>query len=312
MENIIFSANIVLPLLVLMVAGYLSKSHGWLDTHSVAQCNALVFNLFLPILLFCNVRASSLSSITSPWIFIYAAISATLGFVLATAIVCKMEPVNARRGAMIQGMARSNYSLFGIPLFIALFPNEDIVIPSILIAIVIPTFNVCSVIVLTYFSSAKTNAKAIFLAVLKNPLIIGTFFGMVCLLNNITFPYFIEKSLTNLSVIATPFSLFLLGASFKYGKMNEIIKQIIFSVSFKLILLPVIAISIGIALGFRGVELGCIMVIFASPTAVSSYTMAEIMGADVDLASSIVVFTSIFCIFTVFLAILILKSFALI
>lgn len=312
MENIIFSANIVLPLLILMLAGYITKARNMLDTKSVSQCNSLVFKLFLPILLFSNVRSSSLSNLSSPWVFIYAGTVAISTFIIATIIVCKLEKSNPRRASMIQGMARSNYALFGIPLVTTLFPNDDIVVASILIAVVIPIFNICSVIVLTYFGSEKADIKAILLAVLKNPLIIGTFLGICCLLLNVSFPYFIEQSLSNLASIATPFSLFLLGASFKYGKIREILKQLIFTICCKLVVIPSIALLLAIALGFRGVELGCLMVVFASPTAVSSYTMAETMGADTDLASSIVVFTSIFCIFTVFLAIFLLKSFALI
>ena len=54
------------------------------------------------------------------------------------------------------------------------------------------------------------------------------------------------------------------------------------------------------------------MIMFASPTAVSSFQMAKQMDADSDLASQIVVFTSAFSIVTVFTWIFVLKQFALI
>ncbi len=69
---------------------------------------------------------------------------------------------------------------------------------------------------------------------------------------------------------------------------------------------------ISIWLGFRDVELLGLMLIFASPTAISSFTMAQKMDADSDLAAQIVVFTSAFCILTVFLWIFLLKQFSLI
>ena len=47
---------------------------------------------------------------------------------------------------------------------------------------------------------------------------------------------------------------------------------------------------------------------FAAPGAVSSFTMAEQMGADGDLAGQIVVFTSLFSIITMFFWIFINKQ----
>ena len=54
------------------------------------------------------------------------------------------------------------------------------------------------------------------------------------------------------------------------------------------------------------------MIIFAAPTAISSFTMAKQMDSDSDLAGQIVVFTSAFCVITVFMWIFILKQFYLI
>jgi len=69
---------------------------------------------------------------------------------------------------------------------------------------------------------------------------------------------------------------------------------------------------ISIWLGFRDIELIALMLIFASPTAISSFTMAQKMDGDSELAAQIVVFTSAFCILTVFLWIFTLKQFSLI
>jgi len=54
------------------------------------------------------------------------------------------------------------------------------------------------------------------------------------------------------------------------------------------------------------------MIMFAAPTAVSSFQMAKQMDGDADLAGQIVVFTSAFSIVTVFGWIFLLKQFALI
>ena len=63
-------------------------------------------------------------------------------------------------------------------------------------------------------------------------------------------------------------------------------------------------------LGFRGVEFVALIGIFASPTAVNSFTMVQQMGGDSELAGDIVVTTSAFCMLSFFGWILLFKTLA--
>ncbi len=297
MENIIFSANVVFPLLILMSLGYFTRQKGLLDPKTVLQCNALVFQLFLPVLIFYNVKSSSLSELGSIKLFVFVFAFILVAFIITTIFVVLLEKENPKRGVMIQGIVRSNYALFGIPLVTLLFPDGNIAIASLLIAIVIPVYNVSSVIVLTYFGNKNANIKTILLAVLKNPLIIATFFGIIALFTQVSFPAFLDQSIEDVASIASPFALFLLGASFEFKTIRNQIRQLSISLLGRLVIIPTLAITLAILLGFRNEELGCILVIFSSPTAVSSFTMAQTMGGDGDLAASIVVFTYLMCLY---------------
>ncbi|WP_331497430.1 AEC family transporter [Romboutsia ilealis] len=118
--------------------------------------------------------------------------------------------------------------------------------------------------------------------------------------------------MSDVSKIATPLSLILLGASFKFDNIKKYLKQTTIAVIGKTILIPCIILPICIMFGYRDVELSTLMIIFAAPTAISSFTMAKQMDSDSDLAGQIVVFTSAFCVITVFMWIFILKQFYLI
>ena len=76
----------------------------------------------------------------------------------------------------------------------------------------------------------------------------------------------------------------------------------------KLIVYPAMAVGVAILLGFRNEQLAVILAMSASPTAVSSYTMAQQMDGDGPLAGQLVVFTTLFSILTVFLWIFGLKQ----
>ncbi len=71
---------------------------------------------------------------------------------------------------------------------------------------------------------------------------------------------------------------------------------------------PLIALFFAIILGYRSVELAVVIAAFASPTAVSSMTMAQEMESDYELAGQIVMFGTVLSIFTVFVFIFVLKE----
>jgi predicted permease len=112
--------------------------------------------------------------------------------------------------------------------------------------------------------------------------------------------------------VATPLSLVALGGFFTFGKIREYWKQLTLSVFGKLVFNPLIMVTIGVLLGFRNETLVPVMIMFGSPTAVSSFSMAQQMDGDGELAAELVVFTSGFAILTIFLWIFILKQMALI
>ena len=76
----------------------------------------------------------------------------------------------------------------------------------------------------------------------------------------------------------------------------------------RLVVVPAIGLAAGIFMGFRGVALVTLIAIFASPTAVSSFPMAQEMDSDYELAGDAVVFSSAAACFTMFLWIFALKS----
>jgi len=67
------------------------------------------------------------------------------------AIVCMIEKDNARRGPMIQAAFRGNYVLMGIPLVSNIFGDEAIAIPTMMIAVIVPLYNILGVFVLETF-----------------------------------------------------------------------------------------------------------------------------------------------------------------
>ena len=107
-------------------------------------------------------------------------------------------------------------------------------------------------------------------------------------------------------------ALVILGAEFNFGQVRKCVRQLVIGVSGRLVVMPLIFLTIAVLLGFRGEELIALLVMLAAPPAVSSFTMAQQMDGDSELAAGLVVFGSSLAVVTMFIWIFVLKSMALI
>lgn len=312
MENFILSFNVVSPLFLIMSLGYYLKYIRLFDDHTLNIMNKVCFKVFLPILLFYNIYKSDVKSAFNINLILFSVVSVVLLFLILLIIIPKIEKDNRKRGVMIQSIFRSNFVIFGMPVASSIYGEGNIGSTALLIAIIVPLFNLLSVISLEVFRDDYINLKKVIKGIITNPLIIASALGILFVLLNFKLPTFLEKSISDVSKLATPLSLILLGGSFSFSDIKEYINHMIFVVSNKLVLVPLVFIPISIALGFREIELLTLLIIFASPTAVSTFQMAKQMDSDHILAQQAIVFSCLFCIPTVFLWILVLKQLALI
>lgn len=308
MNNLILSINVVTPLFFTIMFGYFIRKIDLVDDYALKKINNLIFKTFLPMLLFFNIYNTKIEGNLNIKLMIFAPASILISCIGSCIIVPLIEKENKKRGVLVQAIFRSNFVLFGLPVVLSLFGEDSAGITSILIAVIVPMFNFLAVIVLEMFRGGKLEIKKIIKGIITNPLILASVIGMIMLVLKIKLPTVLEKTISDMSKIATPLALAVLGGSFKIEKITKNIKQLVIGVIGKLIIVPLIFIPIGIYLGFRDVELATIMIMLSAPVAVSSFTMAEQMEADGELAAQLVVFTSMFSVITIFLYIFVMKQ----
>lgn len=302
------SANAVLPMCLVMALGYGTRRLGWIRREEISAINKIAFRIFLPCLLYYNVYCSDLSGSFDPLLMAYAVGGVLLTFGLSLGYTLLTEKLPERRGVMIQGMFRSNYVIMGIPVATALLGADQLGTVSILIAVVVPLFNMLAVVVLEVFRGQKPKPLHILGQIAKNPLVIGSVLGILTLAAGIRLPHILEQTIQNISAIASPLQLFLLGAFFQFSGLKTYRRELVTVSAAKLIVAPGLFLGLGALLGFRGVAFVSLIGVFASPTAVNSFTMAQQMGSDAELAGDIVVTTSAVSILTMFLWIFLFKS----
>lgn len=296
----------------MMVLGYVLRTIKLFTESFLKQLNKVCFQVFLPTVLFINIYQSDFQSLFSWKLVIFALLSITAAFLLLMILVPRFTKDNGSRGIIVQGIFRSNFILFGIPMTASLYGADNTSVTAILLAFVIPLFNLLSIIALSVYSGTKKSVFSIIKEVFKNPLIIGAAIAFFFVLTKIAIPVVLEHTISDIGKVATPLALIVLGGSFQFKSLKKYPVPLCFCVFGKLVLMPLIFIPIGYLAGFRHLELAALFCMFASPTAVSTFTMAQAAKANDELAGQVVVLDSLLSVVTIFIGITLLKSLQLI
>lgn len=311
--DLIFSANVVVPIFLLIILGYfLTRIKLW-DGHFLKIANEVCFKCLLPVLLFYNVATANIFEVFNLKLILYicgcACVLCGILFIIIPLVVKDQK----RRGVMIQGTFRSNFLLFGVPLGLSIGGESGAVLAAVVASFYVPVINMLSVISLYSFSESENkNLKSAILGIIKNPLIIGGVSGLIFSLirNSIGFdmPVILDTTLSNIKASATPIAFMVLGGDLKFGNMLKNVKFSICSVLGKVVIIPAIMLTVSALIGFGKLEMAILTAVFATPNAVSSYAMARNYEADYELAGEIITLGTILSIVTMFIFITIGKS----
>ncbi|MBQ8200351.1 MAG: AEC family transporter [Clostridia bacterium] len=312
MENLILSFNVVLPLFLCIMLGYFLRRIGMMDEPIRLSLNKLCFKVFLPLLLFNNIYTTDISTAFNLKLILFSVSGLAALFIVLMLFIPRIEKENPRRGVMIQAIFRGNFALFGLPVAESLCGAANMGPTSLLVGVTVPVFNIMAVIALETFRGGKPSVRKMLRGIATNPLIIASLLGIAFNLLQVRLPSAVHESIIDLGGVATPLSLVALGSSFMFSSVAGFRRQLVIALAGKLVISPLIMVTLSAMMGFRAETLVPILIMFGAPTAVSSFPMAQQMGGDGDLAASLVVFTSGLAILTIFLFVFVLKTLGLI
>ena len=308
LNSFLLSINAIASIFVMMAVGYGAKRLLHLEKEHVARFNSLVFHTLLPLMLFYNVYNSDIrGGVNLRCLGLALGVLAAL-FALTWALVKRVEGENSQRGVMIQAAFRSNFLLLGMPLIRELCPGADLATVSVMLAIVVPCYNVLAVITLETFSRKQIDVKKILLGIAKNPLILASAAGIILNMSGLRLPTFLDNPISQLGASASPVALLLLGAQFEFQNVRSHRRNLAICTALRLVVFPGVALPLAALTGLRGPEFAVLISMFATPTAVSSFSMAAQMGGSPELAASAVTVTTLLSAVTMFLWTFLFKS----
>ena len=296
--------------MIYMLIGVVLRKTGVVDERIMRGANNIVYYVTLPLMCYRAIAAADIETMFDTPFLLYMAIGIVAVFALSFWLVPIFCKENKRRGVLILGVFRSNDAIFGLAVAAALLGENNLGMMSIAISLSVPLFSILAVIAMERFRSERVRFGTVLLRVIRNPIMIACYLGFLINLLNIEFPAVIQKPIDSLAAATTPIAFILLGGTISFAAVRKNRAAITAISLLRLLIVPLLAVSSLLLLGFRGEYIVVALIIFGAPVAMLTYTMAVGMQADDELAGTLVAITSVLSIVTMFFFIYFLKQFA--
>lgn len=309
MTNTIFIVNTVSPIFLIVVLGWALRKIGVIHEDFIRQSTKFVFNITLPVLIFLKLATVDFSTIFDgkSIVLVYGCmfIIFFLSWLLAKIFIIK----GTGRGVFIQGGFWPNNVIIGLALIMNIF-GEDAVSKMVMILVfLIPLDYMLSVVALTISDRKEKRSEALtemIKSVALNPVIIAAIVAIVISLLQVPIPRVIINTGNYLAAITLPLALIGVGGTLRIKYLQKTSFITLGASIIKLIVAPFIATVIGYSIGYTGTDLGIIYIIFACPTAIVSYVLADAMTPHGEIAGNIVLTTTIASSITISIGLMIL------
>lgn len=282
----------IIPIFLIIIFGYIIHRKGFFKDQFITETNRFVFLFPLPVLIFTGIIKSDIKDVYLSHIFsVVIPTLAILLIALLLGIALKLK--EGRLGTFMQTSFHGNVSYIGLAVLFYLLGEEGLKKGSILIGPLILLNNSMAIVVLSWSSHQERNIKKASISIIKNPVIIATFLGIIFLYAGIPIPKVLLKGMGILANIALPMALILIGASITVKTVKKSLQFSSCAVIFKLILLPFFGVLYCMALNIQLKDMLPAFILLSTPTATTSYIMAHEIGGDPELASNIITLSTI-------------------
>lgn len=302
MSSIIYS---ILGIYIFIIMGYVAKLSfkEKIDDKTITLINVYFLQVFLTFwgLL---IRPVDMSLVIAPSIYLGIALFA----IVISAIFAKFLFSNKKEYSIATVAAIiGNTGNLGIPINIAIFGEESI--PYTTIINLMNVFVVYTIGVF-YYSRGTYDAKTSLLNILKLPILWAAILAIILSVNNYKPSPEIMNTLMMGAYASMTMQLFLFGIYLYGSQIKEISKKlVIWVLTFKFILLPLLAFLILINIELDSMVKGIIFIELMMPLAVANVNLASLYDCKPKLTTALVFISSFVFLGAIFIGVEILKYF---
>jgi len=309
MSNTLFIANTVSPIFLIVIIGWLLRKFGVIQESFIKQSTKFVFNVTLPILVFIKLAVVDFSNVFDFKIITLVYVGIFIIFFLSWSISKIFIKRGDGRGVFIQGSFRPNNVILGLALIMNIFGEDAVSRTVMILTFLVPLDNILSIIALTISDRREKRGIALskmFKSIALNPIIIAAIIAIIISLIKIPIPKVLINTGNYIAAITLPLALIGVGGTLRIKYLQRTSLMTLGASILKLIIAPLIATTIGYYFGYSGIDLGIIFVLFACPTAIVSFILADAMTPHGEIAGNIVLTTTLVSAITIPIGLMIL------
>ena len=311
-QNLQFSFEVVAPVFCIVLLGFVLRRRQMITAEFISVSSRLVFHITLPIFVFVKLANADFLQAFDGRIVGLAVGSTLCVYLFAWILAAVMIEDGKSQGAFIQGVYRSNYAIIGFAIVFNMHGDAGLNKAVILLSIILPLYNLLAILALTIPArQGRVSKKELLANILTNPLNIAALCGIGVSVLRLPLGRVVVDTANYLAALTLPLALIGIGGSLTFQSATSCLKEAALASGIKIVAYPLIFGSIAYGFGFRGEDFGVLFVLFASPTAVVSFIMAQATGNNADLAANIVLFSTIGSVITLPTGIFLLRSFGL-
>lgn len=303
-----YTLGVTVPIFLIVFLGLYLKRTGRIDDAFIGVASKLIFNICLPVLMFMAITQAEVSLAQQQALVVFAVLAALVSFLLAW-WAAPWFAAASERGVFAQGAFRANLGILGIALCHNAYGLPGLATGALLLAVVTPAYNVLSIYALTRaLHAGRPDWLKVLWEIARNPLIIAIALAFLCLALGLKLPAWAADTANYLGRMTLPLALIAIGGSLSLAALRATSRPATAAVVAKLVVLPLLITLVAYMLGMTGVVLGCVFLMFASPTATASFVMVKSMGGDAKLASNIIVASTLFSAVTISAGLYIIRA----
>ena len=307
-NTLLFSLSVTGPIFILLALGAWLVRRRSVNDAFVETGSRVVFTWALPALLFVNIANHPIDASTNFQLIVYGLVAMSVLFVLTEILAHFTVQPPEDRGVVVQSIFRSNMAIIGLAYCVNAYGEVALMAASLYVGILSILFNILGVITLSRSLHKQQGIGGILRNIVSNPLIIAIVLALPFAWWDVRPPELLMKAGKTLADMTLPLALLCTGASLDFHTLKQEMNKTLLATFSKLVLIPVLFTAGGWWFGFRGMDLGILLLMSSAPTAAASYVMARAMGGNATLAANTVVLTTLGSLLTTSLGVMVLQS----
>ncbi|ASK28461.1 malonate transporter [Neisseria chenwenguii] len=295
---------------MLLAVGVFVRRVGMIDAAFVAQAAKIVFYFGLPCLLFDKLLQGEIHLGEQAQLLTAGVVSVLACYLLGEAFAWKFVPDVRDKGVFVQSVFRGNLGTMGLAYVINAYGDVGVAGGAIYTGAITFLFNILGVICLSRTQTGSFGAKLLgtLNKIAANPLIIAIMISALLQMLHFLPPKPVMKGVGYVADLAVPLALICAGAAFDFRSLGRLGDVSMLGSIGRLIVAPAVAVAVCLMFGLRGMPLGIVFLMAATPVAAAAYPMVKAMGGNDTAAANVAGITTLGSGFSAAAGIVILRS----